>query len=208
MLDAVTLATLLTFAPAALALSLTPGPDMAFCFGQGLAGGPRAALAADLGVCLGVMVHALAAGLGLAAVLAAEPMAFEAIRWAGVAYLLWLAWQLLRAAPGTADAAPIRPARAFRDGLATNLTNPKVALFVLAFLPQFVDPARGPLAVQFLMLGAVISGFGFFVNGAVGVFAGRIGQLSSRSEVVGRILRRITALLFAGLALRLAMPGR
>ena len=95
-------ALLAAFAPAALALSLTPGPDMAFCFAQGLSGGPRAALAADAGVCTGVMVHALAAGLGLAALIATAPWAFEAIRWAGVAYLLWLAVQLVTAAPGRA----------------------------------------------------------------------------------------------------------
>ena len=208
MLDAVTIATLLAFAPAALALSLTPGPDMAFCFGQGLAGGPRAALAADLGVCLGVMVHAMAAGLGLAALIATAPLAFEAIRWVGVAYLLWLAWQLFTAPPGTKAAVPIRPARAFRDGLITNLTNPKVALFVLAFLPQFVDPGRGRLALQFLMLGAVIVGFGFFVNGAVGVFAGRLGQMAARSGRAETALRRLTGALFAGLALRLALQAR
>lgn len=205
MIDA---AILLAFAPAALALSLTPGPDMAFCFGQGLSGGPRAALAADLGVSTGVMIHALAAGLGLAALLAAAPWAFEAIRWIGVGYLLWLAYQLVATAPASGDAAPIRPARAFRDGLVTNLTNPKVALFVLAFLPQFVVPAAGGLAVQFLMLGAVIAVIGFVVNGTVGVFAGRLGRLATRGGRAEIVLRRLTAALFAGLALRLALQSR
>jgi threonine/homoserine/homoserine lactone efflux protein len=202
-------ALLLAFVPAALALALTPGPDMAFCFGQGLAGGPRAALAAVLGVNTGVMIHALAAGLGLAAVVAAAPWAFEAIRWAGVAYLLWLAWQLVTAPPGAAgEAAPIRPARAFRDGLVTNLTNPKVVMFVLAFLPQFVDPARGGLAVQFLALGAVIVVIGTVVNGVIGVLAGRLGAVAARSAGAETWIRRLVAALFAGLALRLAVQVR
>jgi threonine/homoserine/homoserine lactone efflux protein len=201
-------ALLAAFAPAALALSLTPGPDMAFCFGQGLSGGPRAALAADLGVCTGVMVHALAAGLGLAALVATAPWAFEAIRWVGVGYLLWLAFQLVATAPSGGGGVPIRPARAFRDGLVTNLTNPKVALFVLAFLPQFVNPAKGSLAAQFLALGAVIAAIGFVVNGVVGVFAGRLGRLATSGGRAEIVLRRLTAVLFAGLALRLAVQSR
>ena len=106
--------TLLAFAPAALALNLTPGADMMFCLGQGLRGGPRAGMAANLGIAAGSVVHVLAAGLGLSALLVAAPGLFDLIRWAGVGYLVWLAVQAFRRPVGRHDTAPIRPARAFR----------------------------------------------------------------------------------------------
>lgn len=201
-------ATLMLFVPAALALNLTPGADMMFCLGQGLRGGPRAALAADAGIAAGCMVHVAAAGLGLGALVAAWPAAFEAIRWAGVAYLLWLAVRMLRTgAAGAATGAALRPARAFRQGLAVNLLNPKVILFVLAFVPQFVDPAA-PILPQFLILGGVIAAGGLVVNGAVGVMAGGLGARLAGGGVAQVWLGRATAVIFAGLALRLALMQR
>lgn len=204
---------LAAFVPAALALNLTPGADMMFCLGQGLRGGMRPALAADAGIALGVMVHVALAGLGLGAMVAAAPWAFDAIRWAGVAYLLWLARATLRAPrarPGGVP--PLAPWRAFRQGLAVNLTNPKVILFVLAFIPQFVDPARGSaqggVLAQFLLLGAVIALGGLMVNGAVGVFAGGLGRVLAGSAAFQRWLSRVSAAIFAGLALRLALMER
>lgn len=198
---------LLAFLPAALALNLTPGADMMFCLGQGLRGGPRAALAADAGISTGAMIHVLLAGLGLGALVAAVPWVFDAIRWLGVAYLLWLAWGALRRPPGSAAAAPARPRRAFRDALLVNLTNPKVILFVLAFLPQFVDPAR-PVLPQFLLLGAILSAGGFVVNGAVGVFAGGLGRRLAASPGLSRGLGWASAAIFSALALRLALLQR
>lgn len=199
---------LMAFVPAALALNLTPGADMMFCFAQGIRGGARPALAASAGITLGCMVHVVVAGMGLGAVMAAHPAAFDAIRWAGVAYLVWLAWRALRHRPG-AEAMPlVRPARAFREGLVVNLSNPKVILFVLALLPQFTDPSL-PLLPQFLILGLVLSLGGMVVNGAVGVFAGGIGRRLARSAGASRWLGRLSAAIFGGLALRLAlMEGR
>ena len=194
---------LLAFLPAALALNLTPGADMMFCLGQGLRGGPGAALAADAGIALAIMGHVTLAGLGLGAAVAALPWLFDAIRWIGVAYLLWLAAAALRGGTGT-EIPAVRPARAFRQGLVVNLTNPKVILFVLAFLPQFTDPAR-PLLPQFLALGAVLSLGGLLVNGAVGVFAGGVGRRLAGSAAFHRWLGRVSASIFAGLALRLAL---
>lgn len=203
-------ATLLAFLPVALALNLTPGADMMFCLGQGLKAGPRAAMAANFGIATGGLIHVTAAGLGLAALLAAWPALFEAIRWAGVAYLLWLAWKALatpagRIARGTAPPAP--PARAYREAVLVNVLNPKVALFVLALLPQFVDPAR-PVLAQFLVLGAVIVAGGLVVNGLVGVFAGDIGRRLARSATLESWLNRLTAGIFVALALRLALERR
>ncbi len=153
------------FVPAALALNLTPGADMMFCLGQGLRGGPRAALAADAGIALGGMVHVAVAGLGLGALVASAPWAFDAIRWIGVAYLLWLAARALRGNGTPGNLPQTRAATAFRDGLLVNLSNPKVILFVLAFVPQFVDASR-PVLPQFLIFGAVLSLGGLVVNGA------------------------------------------
>ncbi len=196
--------TLLAFIPAALVLNLTPGADMLFCLGQGLRGGARPALAASAGISTGAMVHVLLAGLGLGAVMAAAPWLFEVIRWAGVGYLLWLAIVTLRARPRTAIP-PVRPSRAYRDGLLVNLTNPKVILFVLAFLPQFVR-LDAPVLPQFLVLGAVLALGGFVVNGAVGIGAGRVAARLSHGPV--RALGWISAGIFAALALRLAFLER
>lgn len=197
---------LLAFIPAGLALNLTPGADMMFCLGQGLRGGPRAGMAANFGIAAGGMVHTLLAGLGLGAIVAAHPFAFEAIRWLGVGYLCWLALQALRGGlPDAARVSEARPlGRVFREALMVNLLNPKVILFILAFLPQFVDPAR-PVLPQFLTLGAVFCAGGLVVNGIVGGFSGGIGRRLAGSEVGARWLGRVTATIFAGLALRLAL---
>ncbi|AVO38371.1 LysE family translocator [Pukyongiella litopenaei] len=199
-------AVLIAFVPAALALNLTPGADMMFCLGLGLRAGPRAAWAASAGIAAGGVVHVTLAGLGLGAAVAALPWAFDAIRWIGVAYLLWLAWLAVRRGTGGAPAgARMRVAGAFRTGLAVNLTNPKVILFVLAFVPQFVDPAAGPILGQFLIFGAVLALGGFVINGQVGVFAGGAGR---RLAEGGRWLGYVSGGIFAALALRLAFLER
>ena len=204
-------AVLIAFVPAAVALMLTPGPDMLFCLGKGLSGGRRGGLAAAAGVSLGCMVHALVSGLGLAALIAAWPAAFETIRWLGVAFLLWVAWRALSAPlvgpAGGPVGAPARGAGAFRDGLLCNVANPKVGLFMLAFVPQFVSPA-GDMLAQFLALGAVLAAGGFVVNGLVGAFAGGLGRRLTGAPRLERALRGVTATLFAGLALRLALERR
>jgi threonine/homoserine/homoserine lactone efflux protein len=197
---------LLAFVPAALALNMTPGADMMFCLAQGARGGPRPALAASAGISAGVMVHVAAAGLGLGALVAARPGLFDAIRWIGVAYLAWLAWKTLRA-PRATGGPPVHPSRAFRDGLLVNLTNPKVIFFILAFVPQFVDPAR-PVLPQFLLFGGVIALGGFVVNGAVGWFSGSLGAQLAGNPGLDRALRWVTATILVGLALRLALEGR
>lgn len=194
---------MLAFVPAALALNLLPGADMMFCLAQGLKGGRRPALAASAGVSTGAMVHVTLAGLGLGAVVQTFPWAFGAIRWLGAAYLLWLAWRTLRS-PITlnADEATPQTRRAFRDGLLVNLSNPKVILFILAFVPQFIDPAR-PVLAQFLIYGAVLSTGGFVVNGLVGIGAGTIRHQMSRRPWVERVLRLGSASIFTALAARI-----
>ena len=200
--------TLLAFIPAALALNLTPGADMMFCFGQGLRSGPRPAIAASAGVSTGGMVHVILAGLGLGTVVATLPWLFDVIRWAGVAYLLYLAWGAFRNGAGSVDA-PVKPARSsFRGGMLVNLTNPKVILFVLAFIPQFVDPARGSILPQFLTFGMIIALGGFVVNGLVGLFAGGAGRLLISNPRASRIMGWVTGGIFTALAIRLAIMER
>jgi len=196
---------LLAFIPAGLALNLTPGADMLFCLGQGMRSGPRAALAASAGISLGAFVHTAIAGLGLGAVVAAVPVAFEGIRWMGVAYLLWLAFQAIGTRSAAANLPAARPAQAFRDGLIVNLINPKVILFVLAFVPQFVVPEAGSVLGQFLTFGLLLALGGFVINGAVGVFAGGAGQRLARGS---RVLDWMSASIFIALAIRLAILER
>lgn len=198
---------LLAFLPAALALNLTPGADMMFCLGQGLRAGPGPAMAASAGIALGSLAHVTLAALGLGAMVAAAPWLFDLIRWVGVAYLLWLAVGALRAAPMRAKGRPMSPLRAFREGLVVNLTNPKVILFVLAFLPQFADPARA-LLPQFLVMGVIMGIGGLIVNGAVGVFAGGLGRRMAGSPRFARGLGLTTAAIFTALAARLAILER
>jgi threonine/homoserine/homoserine lactone efflux protein len=192
----------LAFVPVALALNLTPGADMMFCFAQGMKGGPRPAIAASAGISVGSMIHVLLAGLGLGALVAAFPWVFGAIRWVGAGYLAWLAWKTFRTPIVVAEAPPARTARAFRDGLIVNLSNPKVILFILALLPQFVDPAR-PVLPQFLVYGAVIATGGFVVNALVGVFSGGLGRRLLRNPRAERGLRVTTGSIFAALAARI-----
>lgn len=200
---------LLAFLPAALALNFTPGADMMFCLAQGIKGGSRPAIFASAGISTGALINAVLAGLGVGALVAAHPQVFEAIRWAGVVYLVVLAYKTLReGGPKGHDIAPVSPRRAFRDGVIVNLTNPKVILFILAFLPQFVDPARGSVAGQFLVLGAVFALTGFAVNAAVGYFAGGLGRAIARSPVIGRRMGYASALVFVLLALKLALEAR
>lgn len=193
---------LLAFVPAALALNVTPGPDMMLCLAQGMRSGRRSAWAASAGVSTGAFVHVTIAGLGLGAVVAAFPWAFEVIRWIGVAYLLYLAVQAFRSSSIKARGIGMHPMRAFRAGLFTNLSNFKVIWFVLAFIPQFVVPEAGPVFLQFLTFGAMIALGGFIVNGMVGAYAGTLGaKLVSSSKVLGYI----TGSIYAALAARLAV---
>lgn len=198
----VDLLTLAAFAPAALALNLTPGADMLFCLGQGVRSGPRAAWLASAGITTGGMIHVLLAGAGLSAVLSSVPLAFDVIRWIGVGYLLWLAFCAVRGASKTHEAVPQRRGHAFWQGLIVNLSNPKVILFVLAFVPQFVRPEAGPVLAQFVVFGGVLGLGGFVINGLVGVFAGSVGH---RLAGGSRFLDWVSASIFTLLAARLAV---
>ena len=198
------------FATAVFVLNATPGVDFLLTVSRTLQGGARAGVAAALGINAGCVVHALAAAFGLAALLALVPAAFQAIQWAGAAYLVWLGVGMLRqawrgGAGARADAAP-GPARSFaadfRVGLFTNVLNPKVAFFFLAFLPQFVPAGSPHKTLSFLLLGAwfVVQGFLFLM--LLVALAARLSRLGAPGRV-RQVLNALGGVLFIALALRL-----
>ncbi len=200
------------FMMTALVLYATPGVDMLFTLSQTLQHGWRAGLAAALGITTGCVIHTIAAALGLAALLAASAMAFTAIKWLGAAYLLWLAWTMWRTAVRDVEPALARlPAaslsRIFAQGFLTNVLNPKVALFFLALLPQFISADAPNKPIAFLFLGAV-----FIVGGALSLFAVVALAQRMRSFGAGRATRRVLnalgGIVFAVLAVRLAQAER
>ena len=201
---------LLVFVPAALALNLTPGNDMMFCLGQGLRYGPRAGVAASVGIATGSLIQCLLAAFGLAALLATLPLAFDLIRWAGICYLLWLGWQTIRRPsinPQTSTVESGTLFRAWRQGVIVNLLNPKIAIFVLAFIPQFVDPARGSPVIQFLLLGAILNVGGTLINALVGGFSGSIGKTLTLNKTLARLFAWFSGLVFFALAIKLALDS-
>jgi len=203
---------LLAFVAAGLALNLTPGPDMMYVAARGAAGGKRAGIVSALGIGAGCIVHIAFVALGLAAVLAASATVYRVIRWAGAAYLLWIAvqiWKQGQASPRLAPLARAGAGRVFWQGALINALNPKVALFFLAFLPQFVDPQADHVALRLIVLGAIFNVNGTAVNLAVGVMAGEAGRLFARRPAWWRWQNRAVALVLAALASRLALsPGR
>ncbi|HEY6087342.1 MAG TPA: LysE family translocator [Burkholderiaceae bacterium] len=196
-------------------LNATPGVDMAFTLVATLRGGVRAGLAAALGVSIGCVVHALAATFGLAALMAASSAAFSAVKWAGAAYLLWLAVGMLRSglrpAPDVRVAAPVHApvgARALlRQGFLTNVLNPKVALFFLALLPQFIDADAANKTLAFLFLGAWAIAQGSLFLVAFVLLVAPLRRWQPGPSVV-RALHLAGGSLFALLAARLALAER
>jgi threonine/homoserine/homoserine lactone efflux protein len=198
------------FMTAALALNLTPGPDMLYVAARSAGEGRAAGVVSAFGIAAGTLVHIAAVALGLSALLAAVPVAYTAVRLAGGAYLVYLGIRaLLRSSvPGPSEVRPAPLGTIFRQGVITNVLNPKVALFFLAFLPQFVDPTRGSMAWQVVFLGLLFNTSGTLVNVAVALGAsGAAARLRSSSRS-SRVLQRLTGVLFIGLGLRLALTGR
>ncbi|MEO7547001.1 MAG: LysE family translocator [Ramlibacter sp.] len=200
------------FALAALVLVLTPGPNMIYCISRTLSQGRRAGLLSLCGVLLGFVAHLTAATLGLSAVLLAVPVAFTAIKLAGAAYLLWLAWQAVR--PGGSSPFEPRalphdsPLRLFQMGLVTNLLNPKVAMFCLSLLPQFLHPERGSVLLQSIQLGLVQITVSGSVNAMLIFGAAGISAFLARSRGWLLAQRYLMGTVLAGLAMRVAMTER
>lgn len=201
----------LSFVVAGLALNIVPGADMTFVVASSARGGQRDGIIAALGIGAGALFHVVAATLGLSAILASSQTAFNLIKWIGAAYLLWIAVSLLRSG-GQASADEVRPAgsgwRLFRAAMLVNILNPKVALFFLAFLPQFVDPAASVPALQILCLGLWFDMVGTLVNIVVAVAAAGMATRLRHNPTVGRAARWIAATAMGGLAVQLALSRR
>lgn len=200
------------FIVTAFVLYATPGVDMLFTVSRTLQHGWRTGLAAALGITSGCVIHTLAAALGLAALLAASALAFTAIKWLGAVYLLWLAWGMLRASmrdsrPTLTPSSPASSSHVFAQGFLTNVLNPKVALFFLALLPQFISADASDKPAAFLFLGSV-----FIAGGALFLFA--LVALAHRmrafgaSRITRRVLNAVGGALFAALAVRLVQAER
>lgn len=204
--------TLALFALACLALTATPGPDMLLIASRSLSQGRASGFATLAGIQVGTYCHALAAALGLSQLFLVVPVAYDIVRYAGAAYLLYLAWQTVRSAGPTVD--PTNGSRryplatVFRQGLLTNLLNPKMALFVLALFPQFVDPNAGSIAVQIMVLATLLNAIGILVNGAVILMASGLRGVFAATRRLGRLPQYFLATVFVGLAARLAFDSR
>lgn len=200
---------LLAFVVTTAIAMITPGPDMLFILGCGIRGGPRAGLLATAGVATSEAVHIAVAAAGLAALFAAVPVAFTVVRIVGAAYLIYLGVQTIRHRKSIAEepTGEVSGGRAYLNGLLTNLLNPKMVTFTVAFLPQFIDPHLGRLWLQFTILGAIMIVFEFLVDGAVGVLAGRIGSWLRRRHAARRRIEVVTGGIFISLGVRLAVDS-
>ncbi len=202
--------TLLVFAAAGVLLMVVPGPSVLFIITRSITDGRYTGLLCGLGVETGTLIHVAAAAIGLSALLASSATAFAVVKYAGAAYLVYLGIRAFRRRkpPTTFEAgAPQAPAKTFRQGLLVKILNPKVALFFLAFLPQFVDPARGPAWSQILVLGALLAGRGLVSDSLYALAAARAGGWLRRHPRVLSRERYLSGTVYVGLGVGAALSG-
>ncbi|TDV13879.1 LysE family translocator [Paraburkholderia caballeronis] len=205
-------APLLAFAAVSLGMALTPGPNMIYLLSRSICQGRTAGLISLGGVALGFVFYMLCAAFGITALLLAVPYAYDALRFAGVVYLLWLAWQALK--PGGRSPFEVRalppdsPRKLFAMGFVTNLLNPKIAILYLSLLPQFIDPQHGSVLAQSLTLGSVQIALSITVNATVAITAGSIAAFLAERPTWLVLQRWLMGTVLAGLAIRIAAEGR
>jgi threonine/homoserine/homoserine lactone efflux protein len=206
-----TISTILLFLGASMALTIAPGPDNIFVVTQGISRGRKAAIVTAWGMCSGVTVHTLAAAAGISALFYSSALAFQTVKFAGAAYLLYLAWQALKehgllrlADPGEGPTT----AALFRRGFMMNVLNPKVALFFLAFLPQFTTRDAGSIPVQMVALGLLFMGQALVIFSIIGFFSGSVGDWIQKRPRAGQWFSWLSAAIFAALGIRLALAQR
>ena len=205
------LTALLGFALVSLGMVLTPGPNMIYLISRSLTQGPAAGIVSLGGVALGFVFYMLCAAFGITALLFAIPYAYDALRFGGAAYLLWLAWQALK--PGGRSPFQVRalkvdgPRKLFAMGFVTNLLNPKIAMLYLALLPQFIDPAQGVL-VQSLLLGSIQIVISVSVNAMIALAAGSISRFLGSRPTWLLVQRWLMGTVLAGLAVRMVLEAR
>lgn len=205
-----TASTVLYFLGASVALTLAPGPDNLFVMTQGITRGRKPAIITALGMCSGVTVHTIAAAFGLSAIFYTSALAFNLVKYAGVAYLLYLAYRAIkdRSSISFAAADDSPPAALFKRGFIMNVLNPKVAMFFLAFLPQFVTPDTRYVTMHILLLGAIFMIQAVVIFCLIGYFAGTIGSYLLARPKLAKYFDCLTAGVFASLGIRLALVER
>ncbi len=200
------------FAIASTILLVVPGPAVTYVIARSLQGGRAVGLASVVGLHLGTAVHVAAAAGGLSALLLSSAAAFTAVRWAGAGYLILLgvrSWRSGDAARGAPPTTTVGAARALRDGIVVNVLNPKLAVFFLAYLPQFTNPDAGAVAIQLLALGGLFVVIGFVTDGLYAVAADAAGRRLGPDSALLRHRNRIAGAVYLGLGvLALALPGR
>ena len=204
-------AVLAVFLAAVLALTVTPGPDMLYVASRSLGQGRIAGVLSAVGVITGTFIHLAAAAVGLSQLFRYSPLAYDLLRYAGAAFLLYLAWRALAGGDDLGTASGRKPAgsgKIFLQGILTNVLNPKVALFYISFLPQFVDPERGSVALQILVLGSILNGLGLAVKLTVAMTADGLGDWMRAHPRFRKVQAWVTASILAALALRITLPER
>jgi threonine/homoserine/homoserine lactone efflux protein len=200
------------FVAASLTVIVAPGPDNIYVLTRGVAQGRGVALASAWGMCSGLLFHTTLAAVGLSAILARSALAFSVVKYAGAAYLIYLGVRALLSKKGFASPLEEAPATRlvsfFLRGMTMNLLNPKVAVFFLAFLPQFASPAMGGTALRLLALGLVFTLLSLIVFSAIALFSGILGDRLSRNPRFAGALRWLTGGVLVGLGARLALSGR
>ena len=199
------------FVVASAVLLLTPGPAVLYIVARSVQQGRTAGLVSVAGIHLGTIVHITAAAVGLSALLVSSALAFAVVKYLGAAYLIWIGVRTLLAKdadPVTSLTAATSLRRTFRDGFVVNLLNPKTAIFFLSFLPQFADPARGPMHWQILALGFTFMGLGILSDSLFALAAGSAGDVLRRSEPLRRGLRWFSGTSFVGLGVTAALASR
>lgn len=203
---------LLLFAGAALVMVLTPGPNMIYLLSRWICQGRKAGVISLIGVIAGLVVHMLAAAIGLTALFLAVPLAYEVLKWAGACYLLYLAWQAVK--PGARSPFEARdlpedpPRKLFLMGFLTNVLNPKIAIFYLSIFPQFVSPEHGSVFVQSIVLGCTQIAVSFTVNLAIALSAATLSAWFLRNPRWVAVQRHVMGLVLATLAVRMALEER
>lgn len=205
-----TLYTLIGFLCASVALTIAPGPDNIFVMTQGITRGRKAAIVTALGMCSGISVHTTAAAFGISAIFYSSAAVFNLVKYAGAGYLLYLAFKTVRGSGSTvpANCEDVPVAALFRRGFIMNVLNPKVALFFLAFLPQFVTPGSGQLPQQMTLLGIVFMLQAVVIFSLIGWFSAAVGRQLLAKPRIARYFDRLTAGVFAGLGLKLVLSER
>ena len=201
---------LLLFVGASLVLLVVPGPAVIYIVTRSMDQGRAAGLASVAGITLGTLVHTAAAALGVSAILATSAVAFGVVRYAGAAYLVYLGIRRLLTKDEPLDEEDVRVRslrRVFGQGVLVNVLNPKTALFVFAFLPQFVDPANGSVALQTLVLGSILAGLGLLSDGTYALVSSSLASWLRKSRGFLRVRRYVSGTVYVGLGVTAALTG-